>query len=233
MKRLSYLVLMIAACSSPPVTDELAGETSADDTVVDQKADSPYAEAYTYYEIRQDLRKCAFPLCGGFFVSRLNRSATRCSDGSYADACYTPTLDPAPPQKLIDAAALDATTPGVYAIVRGWFDGNTFVTTEAWGAENPAVESDGVFVKIENSGIVCITAPCPTMVERGLNTIRFANISELDWTDSGLTDREIEGFQTDIAGDGMLAAGWRYYGSYNGHATKGRTITAAYHRIDN
>ena len=239
MKRFACLVLTLAACGSSAPTDDLAGETAADDTVTDQKSDSPYADAYTYYEIRTDMRKCAFPACGGFFVSRLNRSSTKCSDGSYASACYTSTLDWSQTdlvdevqQKLLAAAQTDATTEGVYAIVRGWFHSGSFVVSEAWVAENDTV-SDGVFVKLADNGIRCITAPCPSTVERGLNTVRFANIDELDWSDAGLSDREVEGFQNDIAGSGVIVAGWRYYGTSNGHTTKNRTVTAAYHRLAN
>lgn len=245
---IAYLCpILLLACSSPAPRDELAGETSADDTV-DAKSDSPASSAYTYFEIRSDLRKCVSPVCGGFFLSRLNRSSTRCHDGAYQDACYTPALDwtatglaDTEQQKLFAAASLDATSDGVRAIVRGWFDSQTydgygdlgrFVVSEAWIAESDAV-SDGVFVKIRDNGTRCITAPCPSLTERALDTIRYANISELDWSDAGLTDREISGFETDLATTEILVAGWRYYAEVNGHATKGRSVTAAYHRLAN
>jgi hypothetical protein len=240
MKRFACLVLTLAACGTTAApSDELAGETAADDTVADQKSDSPYADAYTYFEIRTDMRKCAFPACGGFFLSRLNRTTTKCSSGSYDSSCYTPSLEWSQTDlvddvqaKLLAAAQTDASTEGVYAIVRGWFRSQSFVVTEAWVAENDTV-ADGVFVKLNDNGIRCITAPCPSTIERGLNTVRYANIDDLDWSGAGLTDREIEGFQTDIGAPGVILAGWRYYATSNGHTTKNRTVTAAYHRLAN
>src|SRR5439155_23907190 len=118
------------------------------------------AEAYTYFEVRLDLRRCVSPVCGGYFASRLNRSSTRCTDGSYQDACYAATVDwsqtdlaDAVQQKLLDAASADAGGDGVRAIARGWFASQSYpgygdlgklVVTEAWIAEN-ATPSDGVF----------------------------------------------------------------------------------------
>lgn len=235
---LKYLLpgalLAIAACSeSATAVDELAGETAADDSG-DSKADAPYADAYTYYEVSADLRKCASPYCGGYFVRRLNRTSTRCSDGSYQDACYTPTLDwshtdldGTQQQKLTDSAYKDATTEGVYAIARGWFSSQQFFVSEAWVAESDAV-SDGVFVKIADNGIRCITAPCPSLTERALNTVRSANLADLDWTDAGLSDREIQGFSDELYTGGTIVSGYRYYTSGSG---KGRSVSAGYHRL--
>src|SRR3954471_7434208 len=80
------------ACGASGTTDELAGETSADDAV-DGKADAAVDGAYTYYEVYKDLRKCASPICGGYFVARLNRSYTTCVDHVDRAACYVPALD--------------------------------------------------------------------------------------------------------------------------------------------
>jgi hypothetical protein len=41
-----------------------------------------------YYTIRRDLRRCISPLCGGWFISRVNKKQTRCADGSRANECY-------------------------------------------------------------------------------------------------------------------------------------------------
>src|SRR5690242_5771385 len=84
--------LFAAACSSDEVFDELAGETDADE-IAEGKADAAVDGSYTYYEITADFRKCASPMCGGFFLDRLNRSETKCHDGHYQTACYTPELD--------------------------------------------------------------------------------------------------------------------------------------------
>lgn len=237
---------LLAACgTSQPTTDELAGESTADDTV-DAKSDSPYADAYTYFAIKQDLRKCVSPLCGGYFVERLNRAATQCADGSYASSCYVADLDwgqTALPstiqQKLVDSAAVGSTSDGVRAIVRGrvaaksfasYGNLGTFVVSEAWVAAG-SVPSDGVFVKMKDNGVRCITAPCPSTTEYALNRTASANISDVDWSESGLTDRAIAGLSEQMFTGGLIVAGWREYTTVNGHTAKARSVTTAYQRL--
>lgn len=236
---------LIPACSTSSTTDELAGETSADDAI-DGKADAAVDGAYTYFEIRTDLRKCVSPLCGGYFLSRVNRSYTTCVDNSVNAACYVPALDWSESglsdglqQKLVSAASLDATSDGVRAIVRGRFapqqyvQGNLgrFIVTEAWVEEGDTV-SEGVFVRAKTNHIQCIAAPCPTVTEKALNTARTANIAEIDWSLAGLEDREIQAMNDRLNDDsGVIFAGDRYLFSENGRTAKGRTATAAYARL--
>jgi hypothetical protein len=245
MRSLLAASLLLAACAQSAPTDELAGETSADDAV-DGKADAAVDGAYTYFEVWTDLRKCASPICGGYFVARLNRSYTTCVDHQDRAACYVPSLDWSESQlstglqdKLTSAASADAMSSGVRAIVRGRFapqqysQGNLgrFIVTEAWVEEGEAV-SDGVFVRAKTNGVQCITAPCPTITEKALNTSRSANIAGIDWSLASLTDRETESFQAAVSTDsGVIIAGDRYTVTENGHHAKGRTATAAYSRL--
>jgi hypothetical protein len=245
IKALAAASLVLGACASSAPTDELAGETSADDAI-DGKADGAVDGAYTYYEVWTDLRKCAAPVCGGFFLARLNRSYTTCADHTSQSACYVPSLDWSEAglsdglqAKLVAAANTDATSDGVHAIVRGRFapqsypQGNLgrFVVTEAWVEEGDAV-SDGVFVRAKRNNIRCISAPCPTITEKALNTSRSANIADIDWSYAGLQEREIESFQDRLATDsGVIIAGDRYTVHEHGRTAKGRTATAAYSRL--
>jgi len=243
MRRFAYLALVLlvgSSCAQSPAYDELAGETSADDQVDGGKVDSAVAGAYTYYSIVQQ------PAAGGYALARLNRSTTTCADGSTQAVCPITNLDwsesglTAPTQqKLLDASGTASGTGGVFAIARGRFAKKTvdhvatsrFVVTEAWVAEGPTV-ADGVYVRITDSQIRCITAPCPTLTERALNTSRAANISDLDFGDASLTDREVAGFMADTTSpSGFLIAGDRYTATENGHPAKGRTATAAFHRL--
>jgi hypothetical protein len=237
--------LVLGACASSAPTDELAGETSADDAI-DGKADGAVDGAYTYFEVWKDLRKCASPICGGYFLARLNRSYTTCADHTSQSQCYVPSLDWSEAglsdglqAKLVDAANIDATTDGVHAIVRGRFapqayaQGNLgrFVVTEAWVEEGDTV-SDGVFVRAKSNNIRCISAPCPTITETGLNESRHVDIAEIDWSYAGLQEREIESFNERLGTEGgVIIAGDRYTVHENGRTAKGRTATAAYSRL--
>jgi hypothetical protein len=241
-------ILSLSACASTGVDDELAGETAADDAALDGKADAAVDGSYTYFEIYTDLRKCASPSCGGFFLHRLNRTSTVCANGSSQWSCYTPSLDWSESRlnadlqaALLEKAQQDATAPGALAIVRGRFAPQTytgfgnlgrFVVTEAWVAENNSV-SDGVFVRIHDNGVRCITTPCPTIGEKALNTSRSANVHQLDWSAGGFDEDQISKLtdETFTRPSGILIAGDRYTFKENSQWAKGRTVTAAYRRL--
>ena len=91
-------VVVLAGCSGGATspTDGASSEgTAADRDDVDQQfatltrdfrpsdtGASPSADSYL--RLQRDVRRCAAPLCGGFFVSRVNRLSTVCADGSRA-----------------------------------------------------------------------------------------------------------------------------------------------------
>lgn len=245
---LAAMSASLIACSSAP-DDELAGETAADDAAsLDGKADGAVDGTYTYFEIWRDMRRCAYPLCSGYYVHRLNRSATICRNGASQWSCYAPELDWSESglgddlqAALIEAAGRDSLSDGAIAIVRGRFGAKTysgygdlgrFVVTEAWVAETDAV-SDGVFVKVHDNGVRCITAPCPSLTEKALNTSRSANIHDIDWSEGGFNDDQIAKLvdQMYTTDHGVLLAGWRYTYTDNNLPAKGRTATAAYRRL--
>jgi hypothetical protein len=241
------MALMVIPACADAIPDELAGETSADDLSGDGKTDAAANGVYTYYSITADTRRCPAPACGGFFLQRLNRSITWCADGSGADRCYTPVLDwheanlsDALQAQLVATATVDASNPGIHAIVRGRFaPTNTtpqpelgrFIVTEGWLAENTAVAS-GVFVKVFDNGTRCITEPCPSLTERGVNLSRSAVIDEVDWSYADYDADQIAAMSAELTSpSGLLMAGSRYEYEEHGQTTKGRTCTQAYHRL--
>jgi len=245
--RISVLVCVLASCSTAAGEQDELNDVSPSQAAVSGKADRALGGAYTYYEVTADLRKCPSPLCGGWFLKRLNRDTTICADGQEAESCYTPVLDwseanlsEEQQSKLLDAAAKDATSSGVFGILRGEFaPTNTtprpelgrFVISEAWVAEGDGV-SEGAFVRVKDNGLRCLVAPCPSLTETTLNTPRTTDIAELDWTPSGLSAREIEGLtELLFSPAGILVAGHRYTVYENGQTAKGRTVTVAYERL--
>ncbi|HET7501311.1 MAG TPA: DUF6748 domain-containing protein [Kofleriaceae bacterium] len=234
----------MGCASGPAIPDELAG-TSVDEAALDDPAGAING-AYTYFSVTADARRCPSPMCGGWFIQRLNRQTTRCHDGRVADTCYTPVFDwseanlPEDLQSALLAAAWSATDGGVYAIVRGRFEPtnttplpNTgrFVVTEAWTAEKDT-PADGVFVRVFDNGLRCFAPPCPSITEKTLNMGRVAEIAGMDFAPSGLGEDEIaECMQAMTLPGGMLVAGYRYTWYENATSAKGRTVTAAYHRL--
>jgi hypothetical protein len=222
--------------------DELVGEAAGS-----QALDGAVDGAYTYFGITADLRRCPSPLCGGWFLARVNRATTSCHDGRPAATCYTPVLDwsdanlsAAQQAKLLDASSRDAGSGDVYAIVRGRFARTNstpqpttgrFVISEAWVAEGTGTP-DGTFVRIVDNGVRCFVAPCPSVTETTLNMGRTADIAEIDWTPAGLTERELEGcIQAMSTPGGLLVAGYRYTMTANGVTASARSATVAYERL--
>ncbi|MFM7276035.1 MAG: DUF6748 domain-containing protein, partial [Gammaproteobacteria bacterium] len=81
------LVLLTLVLS---VTFFAAGGARAD------AAGTPRFHPYGYFEVRKDLRRCVSPLCGGFWLRRLNAQMTRCADGAMQRECYVAELRDAP-----------------------------------------------------------------------------------------------------------------------------------------
>ena len=238
------LALAPLGCASSEDADELAGEA---EDVSESKADS--GGTYTYFDLTKDFRKCGGPLCGGFYLDRLNATKTTCHNNQSKTECYTPVLDwsesglTAEQQLAVTDASSEGTIAGTtYAIVRGRFaKKNTtttapnlgkFIVTEAWVAVGEGT-ADGVFAKIKDNGIRCITTPCPSTSEYALNSSRTANIHEIDFAAGDLSESAIEGLVADTATTGYIVAGDRYSFTTQGRAGKGRTATNAYRNVKN
>jgi hypothetical protein len=229
-----------AACSTPAHAQaEPVGESATA---------SALGGASAYYAIASDLRRCAFPACGGWFLEELNQPTTTCHDGRTADQCYTPELDwtnasvPEPQRdELLEAARTSATSGHAYAIVRGTFAStNTttpqpalgrFIVLEAWIAEGDGAAS-GTFVHVQDNGRRCFAAPCPNLTELTLNTSQVTDIANVDFAPSGLSDTETaECTALMYSSQGILVAGDRYTVQVDGRTADGRTATQAYRRL--
>ncbi len=233
---------LVSACTDSTVTeDELAGDVSEE---LAGKADLAGSDTFTYFHIRADVRKCASPGCGGYFVSRVNSAKLTCADGRRAQSCYVASLDTsalglsdrdlAPMRDnayrqggvLVRGAIKTQRFPGYGNLGR-------FDATEAWvaGAADGAV--DGIGVKVEQSGVRCIQAPCPDKREAKLNGSVSAQIADLDFAPSGATEDEIGRGLAGLTfeGGGLIVFGDRYTVRANGQTAKGRTVTQFYTRV--
>lgn len=192
------------------------------------------ADDGSYYIVtHRDFRKCASPLCGGYFVKEVNKELTRCADRSVRPECYVggidyPALEPVGGRKefseeftagfgLAKGVLRNRASP--FGVAVGWL----FVR-EAWRAEalKPPM---GQFYRIEDAGIRCITYPCNSLRERLLNTRRSGLIAGIDLEASGAKpDRVAEGHKR-LYIDGILVAG--RHGETSGPAGKGRVLEAS------
>ena len=175
---------------------------------------APFATHYT--ATRADLRRCAFPACGGYFVKAVNRALTRCADGTLQKECHVTTLNTsALSWSDADRTAFEKAFSSRQALVRGQLvalkgstgvKSDTLVITEGWAAQAGS-KPLGVFYQLKNSGMVCITTPCPTLTETTLNYPISQNIHGLDLAASGATPAKVAAGNQALASTGVIAAG--------------------------
>lgn len=138
------------------------------------------------FTLERDGRLCAFPFCGGWFLERPNRKLTRCADGTKQDRCYVAEID----WTLVgisasQIAAIELAGSHGRVVVRGRIDlhdahGELGVLNarKAWAAATEAPPK-GRLRRVEDTGIVCITTPCPVFEGRRLNTRRVDEFDHL------------------------------------------------------
>lgn len=213
----------VPACAESTPPDELGEETAADGE--DGKGDA--AAAFTYLNLLPDNRACSLdagPECGtGFFVSRANRSTMRCGFTVPQSQCKIHEIDwsgtamPASVAKSYE----DDVRAGKPLLVRGELvpapddSGVHLAVTEIWVASSPEWV-DGVFTLVKDNGIRCITAPCPSLTERRLNSNLSANISGLDFASAGVDKETVERAYGQLYSEGLIVVGYRDYDSQGG-----------------
>ena len=134
-----------------------------------------------YYHVRQDYRRCMAPLCGGYWLRKVNRRRMRCADGKKAEECYVADI----------VADSDFAFKGPTQLLKGhhctkeWdnFGELGTFTLEVAHSQASETEGTGAFVAVKDNGIRCITHPCPSMTEIFLNRKRSRNIADLQFSE--------------------------------------------------
>jgi hypothetical protein len=101
----------------------------------EQQVDDVRVTGETYFAVRRDARRCPWPTCGGFMVSRVGASTTRCADGSRAPQCHVPYLEVAglsPTQG--DAVRAQPDGYSTRLVARGRLVGARLQASQVWSA---------------------------------------------------------------------------------------------------
>jgi hypothetical protein len=159
----------------------------------------------SFYSIRRDQRRCASPMCGGYFIKLVNRSLTRCANGRSMAECYVASIEwNGQPEVDKDGA-----------LVRGRLDtrGNrngkygVLHAREVWlpaGNNQPL----GSYYRVVDRGVRCIAAPCKTHHEARLNTTVNSNIAGVELAGAGAPEDVVgEATAAMTHPDGVLVAG--------------------------
>jgi hypothetical protein len=178
----------LAGCGAAPIDSSDDPELSG--AIDDGKADSAYSTS-TYYTLRPDLRRCAYPMCGGTFVARVNRTTTKCIDGAWASECRVLDTDFSA-LHLTDAEL--SSFSGSAIVVRGTLkptvvNGSTYSILKVSEVWKPATSTAGVgtFYRVTDRHIQCFAAPCPGQHEAKLNSTISANIAGFELSGSDAT----------------------------------------------
>ncbi len=144
---------------------------------------TPPVPASSTYLVQHDLRMCPAPLCGGFWVTLVNRDRTRCHDGISRPRCYIAViLDARTQRPSTIARAENALVRGVIGTTR-MFEGSgelgAITITQTWNPVGGAPPR-GRFYRVRDTGMRCIRAPCFSFRLSQLNTPAHATVSKLD-----------------------------------------------------
>jgi len=168
MRALNSLLLGALCCGFMACGSAAAKETSTSSNLD--------ATNSNYYTISQDTRVCIAPPCGGFFVKQVNSEFTFCPNGTVSAACYVDGLDVSKlgldqnQEGVLRAQVSQFLLRGTIAPVSDQTPGNfgVFRASEAWRGHT-GVAPSGLFYRVKDAGINCITFPCPSLTGELLN----------------------------------------------------------------
>lgn len=182
----------------------------ADGFGADGKADA-LSVAGNFFSARRDFRRCAYPMCGGWWVAKVNQNRTTCANGSRAAECYVADLD------LTESAVSDVGATNVLfkgRIARQTIRGATwgkFFASEVWASATTDAPL-GYFYRVTDNGIRCITTPCYSLHESKLNSTANREISSLTFELMGLDDAGVApAYDALGSADGVIASGLNYW----------------------
>jgi hypothetical protein len=157
----------------------------------------------TFFTVRRDLRRCAAPLCGGYYVRPVNHLLVACTNGRLAAECYVAKID-WNGQTEVDAGK---------ALLRGevlpkaFGDFGVFRVSESWQAASNH-QPAGVFYRVRDRGVRCITFPCPSHREMKLNSSATWNIAGVNLKAAGANEDLVsQAFAAMTGGEGVLVSG--------------------------
>lgn len=186
----------------------------------------PVDRGEQYYSVHPDPRDCIAPLCGGAFISAVNRTWTRCADGSVEKACYVASID-------WRAIGLDGSEGA--SLVRGRQVARTFTEFGVLGVLQPSAAwraaglhpPEGTWFGLSDNGIQCITFPCFNIAERVLNRKRQTTISHVDLKPVEASVEDLEAAYEALAHDELIAVGKNVRQRKRGPAGRGMTMVAS------
>jgi hypothetical protein len=196
-------------------------------------AHSPNGTA-TYVRLRPDPRMCPSPMCGGWWVRRVNRDTIICGNGMVSPECYAATVDSTgldltdEERSTVEEALARGTALLRGRLTRGTLTGppplvklDVLTVTEIWLRYGRAQTSGSVF-RVEDNGVRCVRAPCFSLHASVLNTTRHRDVSSLGLAASGASAAAARRARAALEEAGVMVEG-RVVATADG----GRTLRAS------
>eukprot|EP01013_Petalomonas_cantuscygni_P009558 TRINITY_DN22410_c0_g1_i1.p1 TRINITY_DN22410_c0_g1~~TRINITY_DN22410_c0_g1_i1.p1 ORF type:complete len:343 (-),score=33.34 TRINITY_DN22410_c0_g1_i1:124-1152(-) len=161
----------------------------------------------------QDMRRCAYPRCGGIWLSRPNESSVDCPDGTVAARCYVTGLS------FLSEANLTAGEQNAVPISSSIFLG-TFAPDTAhpdffqlgvsavWLGRTSRSFDDSVPYLVKDNGRRCVKAPCFSISVVRLNAPASAAVDVSDLQLVGTPSRlETSSARREVSTHGLVVHG--------------------------
>ncbi|HEY6802153.1 MAG TPA: DUF6748 domain-containing protein [Pyrinomonadaceae bacterium] len=215
---LLFVLLFGALALVPSSIQSHVVDVSTAPTVIEAVEDNA-----TFYTIRADMRKCASPMCGGYFIKRVNQALTTCADGRSIAECYVASIDWNGANEVEPARALIRGTLETKGDRRGKY--GVLKVAETWQSFNDK-PAEGDFYRVRDLGLRCIAAPCETHYEAKLNTTISRNIAGVSLpTGAASKDEMVQVSRAMTSEEGILVAG--SLSDVSGPAGKSKTLNAS------
>ena len=173
----------------------------------------------SFYSFRRDVRRCAAPRCGGYFIRLVNQSRTRCADNRFQRECYVASIEWGGQTQPNDPGLLR----GSMRLHRRSLFG-VFRVSEVWQAAS-ANQPTGTFYRVRDRGVRCITHPCETHHEATLNSTASRNIAGVDLAGAGAAENLLSDATAAMnSPDGILVSG--FHAPVSGPGGRSRTLKA-------
>jgi hypothetical protein len=199
--RVSLLAAILAALVFSPTASYTKLESRNLPKALPEAAPDSLASTSSFYSFRRDLRRCASPRCGGYFVKLVNQSRTRCANNRFQSECYVSEINWAGQPQPDDHRAL------LRGSIRRRGPFGVLVVSEVWQAAGGNPRSDKLF-RVRDRGLRCVAAPCPTHHQATLNSTASRNIAGVDLSGAGATEDELNiANEAMTSRDGILAGG--------------------------
>lgn len=191
-----------------------------------QAVEKPSPIKPTTYSVKPDYRKCAFPACGGWYLTPVNQYSLQLEsdDEAYQNSLLLPNTIYV---STINYRALGLTPSQIkeleislrsgQGLLAGTISGpvispaaiKTLNAQSAWTSPTKN-EPFGTYLNVSSSGIICITTPCPYFTAQLINSTFSTNFHELTFEKAELDrEQEARAWQA-VSSGGLVLTGVRY-----------------------